>query len=419
MRERTDQDLVAAVQAGDTAAYGPLFDRYQTRIYNFAYGILGHAEDARDVTQDAFVRVFEALPRKEHVEFSAYLYRAARNAAYDVTRARGRVGDPEALETVLDDAMDADPERSSLFAEQTETVRDALAALSEDHRAVLMLREMQELSYQEIADALDMPRNTVGVLLMRSRLRFKGAFRMSHVDVDALAAECQAMLPKLSAYLDGELSSVEKESVESHLEECPLCRLALDDMREASKSYRAFVPLLPPPGMLDEVLWRIARASADVRPPSDGDGGAADAGGAHADGAADGRGGGADEVPAGPRAMTTSSKLALGAAGLTLVAVVAGLWLMSWMAAGTGERTIAAFPLSVVTTSPIPPGVSLVQFYVAEEETSTGMPAVVEEPSAESSATTSTLRVPPWRFVPRFPGLLLRLPATRTPDPVK
>jgi hypothetical protein len=141
------------------------------------------------------------------------------------------------------------------------------------------------------------------------------------------------------------------------------------------------------------------------------------AGGAHADGAADGRGGG--EVPAGPRAMTTSSKLALGAAGLTLVAVVAGLWLMSWMAAGTGERTIAAFPLSVVTTSPIPPGVSLVQFYVAEEETSTGMPAVVEEPSAESSATTSTLRVPPWRFVPRFPGLLLRLPATRTPDPVK
>jgi RNA polymerase sigma factor (sigma-70 family) len=415
MRERTDQDLVTAVQAGDTAAYGPLFDRYQTRIYNFAYGILGHTEDARDVTQDAFVRVFEALPRKEHVEFSAYLYRAARNAAYDVTRARGRVGDPEALETVLDDAMDADPERSSLFAEQTETVRDALAALSEDHRAVLVLREMQELSYQEIADALDMPRNTVGVLLMRSRLRFKGAFRMSHVDVDALAAECQAMLPKLSAYLDGELSPVEKERVESHLEECPLCRLALDDMREASKSYRAFVPLLPPPGMLDEILWRVARASADVRPPSDADGGAD--GGAGADGAADGRGGG--EAPAGSHAMTTSSRLALGAAGLTLVAVVAGLWLMAGAATGTGERTIVAFPLSVVTTSPIPPGVSLVQFYVAEEETVTGASAVAEEPSVESSASTSTLRVPGWRFVPRFPGLLLRMPATRTVDPVK
>jgi RNA polymerase sigma factor (sigma-70 family) len=400
MRETTDQDLVAAVQAGDTAAYGPLFDRYQTRIYNFAYGILGHPEDARDVTQDAFVRVFEALPRKEHVEFSAYLYRAARNAAYDVTRARGRVGDPEALETVLDDAMDADPERSSLFAEQTETVRDALAALSEDHRAVLMLREMQELSYQEIADALDMPRNTVGVLLMRSRLKFKGAFRMSHVDVDALAAECQAMLPKLSAYLDGELSPVEQGRVEAHLEECPLCRLALDDMREASKSYRAFVPLLPPPGMLDEVLLRIARASADVRPPSD-------------------AGGGTGEGPAGSRALSLASTLALSASGVALVALLGGLWLMSGTVAGTGDRSVGAFPLSVVTTAPVPAGVSLMQFYVVEEAPPDAPQSVVGEPSAESSAATGTLAIPSWRFVPRFPLIPLGRLATRTVDPIK
>jgi RNA polymerase sigma-70 factor (ECF subfamily) len=416
MRERADQELVAAVQAGDADAYGALFDRYQTRIYNFAYGILGHAEDARDVTQDAFVRVFEALPRKEHVEFSAYLYRAARNAAFDVTRGRGRVGDPEALESVLDAAMDADPERSSLFVEQTETVRDALAALTEDHRAVLMLREMQELSYQEIADALDMPRNTVGVLLMRARLKFKGAFRMSHVDVDKLAAECQAMLPKLSAYLDGELAPAEKELVEKHLEECPLCRLALDDMREASKSYRAFVPLLPPTGMLDEVLLRLARASVDARTRAESGEGAGNGTANAGEPGADGRGGGEDG-PAGGRALSLSGKVALASAAAVALVLFAGAWLLSGVETGTGARTIGAFPLSIVTTSPIPPGVSLVPFYTVAEEPPAEVTAAAD--ASPSAPTTQTVTV--------RPGLLLRrpllwrftLPATSTGNVVK
>jgi RNA polymerase sigma factor (sigma-70 family) len=340
MRATEDLELVHAVQAGNAEAYGELFERYQSKIYNFTYGILGNAEDARDVTQDAFVRVFEALPRKEHVEFSAYLYRAARNAAYDVTRARGRFdGAAEDMDFVPESSMYADPERATLFCEQQEVVRDAMSALSDDHRAILMLREVQELSYQQIADALDMTRTNVGVTIMRARLKFKGAFRMSHVDVDALCAECQAMLPKLSAYIDDELKEDERAKVEAHLDDCPLCRYALDEMREASRSYRAFIPLIPPEAMKAEILWRASHPDASLDGRA-GDGaevrGETGSGQSPESGAdilgegADGRGDGADEgvSAAGEVSLSMGAKIGIGMgvlAALAIALIIAGL----------------------------------------------------------------------------------------------
>lgn len=307
-----DRELVAAVQAGDSSAYGELFERYQQKIYSFTYGILGNADDARDVTQDAFVRVFEALPKKspDEVEFAAYLYRAARNASYDVAKARGRFTSPEALETVEESTMDAHPERATLFAEQQDVVRRALSSLPEDYRAVLLLREVQEMSYAEIAEALDMPRNTAGVMIMRARLKFKEAFRMAHVDAETLCAECQAMLPKLSAYIDDELKPADRAKVETHLADCPLCRLALDEMRESSKSYRAILPLIPlaPSAIKAGVMARVPQMAgpggASGSGATSGTGAGAGPGGAGAAGgnwggwSGDGSGGG----PAGPDA---------------------------------------------------------------------------------------------------------------------
>jgi RNA polymerase sigma factor (sigma-70 family) len=373
-----DGTLVAAVQAGDSAAYGELFERYQKKIYNFCYGILGNPEDARDATQDAFVRVFEALPKKEHVEFSAYVYRAARNLSYDLAKARGRFTDPEALDSIPESNMDLDPVRSALFAEQSAGVREAVASLPEDYRAVLMLREVQELSYQQIADALEMPRNTVGVLIMRARLKFKGAFRMSHVDADKLAAECLAMLPKLSAYIDDELAPAERTKVDAHLDECPLCRLALDQMREASENYRGFIPLIPPPSMLDHVLSRVSAIHAPNVPGSGpGSGAAAGEGaGAGADGigAGDGAGsaggeggfgGGSDgagtAAPGGGLPLGTTLAI-FGGALLVMAAIVAG-WILgapksappAVLAAGSLETSAA-----VVATAPVEPTATVV-----------------------------------------------------------
>lgn len=80
---------------------------------------------------------------------------------------------------------------------------------------------------------------------------------MSQVDVEQLSKECKEMLPLLSAFVDNELSQEERKKVEEHLKDCPLCRLALEEMTEASKSYRGIIPLIPPPNLQANVFARI------------------------------------------------------------------------------------------------------------------------------------------------------------------
>jgi RNA polymerase sigma-70 factor (ECF subfamily) len=254
-----DSSLVAAAVTGDGAAYGELFALYEKRIYNYAYGILGNKEDAADVAQDAFVRVFQALPGKDaSLNFSAYLYRTTHNLAMDAIKQRNRFAAPDALDLAQEPALRADPEKVALLAEQQEQAWEATAKLSESHRSVLALRELHDMSYQEIADVMEMPRTTVGVTLSRARIKFKEAFRMSSIDIDKLAEECQTMLPLLSAYMDDELQQGEQEALLPHLDECAFCQLALEEMTEASKSYRAIVPLVPPAGLGEGVRAKLA-----------------------------------------------------------------------------------------------------------------------------------------------------------------
>ncbi len=254
-----EAELISMVRSGDVSSYEPLFEAYQGKIYNFVYGLLGNTEDAKDVTQEAFIKVFEALPRIEkELNFSAYLYRTAHNLAIDELKSKKRFTSPEAFD-VEDTSIYVDPERAALLKEQQAKTRNAVADLSEGFRAVLALRELQELSYDEIASVLQIPKNSVGVILSRARLKLKGAFRMSHVDVDKLSKECKKMLPLLSGFVDNELTEEDRARVEKHLEDCPLCRLALEEMTEASKSYRGLIPLLPPLALKADLFSKISK----------------------------------------------------------------------------------------------------------------------------------------------------------------
>ncbi|GAB4275731.1 MAG: hypothetical protein Kow0056_05630 [Coriobacteriia bacterium] len=266
MRAVDDSKLASRAASGDPVAFSALFEKYQSAIYNYAYRITGDPEDAKDVTQEAFLKVFGMLERGKELEFRPYLYRTAHNIACDTVGERKRFVGPDALDLESEPGLSADPERAAPLRDQQEHAYKALFVLSEKHRAVLALREMEGLSYQEIADVLEMPRNTVGVYLSRARLQFKEAFRMSAVDTERLAEECKEMLPLLSAYLDDEVTVAERDRVESHLEGCPLCRLAIDEMRESSRSYRALVPLLPPPEVAEAVMGqRTAQATPEAQ----------------------------------------------------------------------------------------------------------------------------------------------------------
>ena len=252
--EVSDEQLVLKVNQGDSSAYESLFEKYQSAIYNFSYSIVGNSEDAKDVAQEAFIKVFEALPRLSRLNFSAYLYRTARNIAIDEIKAKKRFGQSDALETKEETNIHTDPQRALLLGEQQAQVKEVAQRLPEDQRTALTLREIQELPYEQISSIMDMPKNSVGVLLMRARMKFKQEFRMSQLDTDKLSSECRKMLPMLSALIDNELDDTKKAAVKEHLKDCPLCRLALEEFTQASKSYRAIIPLVPPAALKAEVL---------------------------------------------------------------------------------------------------------------------------------------------------------------------
>jgi RNA polymerase sigma-70 factor (ECF subfamily) len=254
----SDEQLVLRVKSGEFSLYQHLFERYQKQIYNFAYNILGSNEDAKDITQEAFVKVFEALPKiKKKLNFSAYLYKTTHNLAVDELKKRKRMGAPEILDVKEDTNIYSHPQKNLLLKEQQSQVRNAAMNLSEDYRTILTLKELDSLSYQQISFIMQIPKNQVGVLLLRARLKFKQEFRMAQIDVERLSKECRRMLPLLSGYIDNELTDKQKEKVKSHLKDCPFCQLALEEMLDASRTYRGIVPLIPPPTLKAEALEQI------------------------------------------------------------------------------------------------------------------------------------------------------------------
>ncbi|MFA5866340.1 MAG: sigma-70 family RNA polymerase sigma factor [Actinomycetota bacterium] len=248
--------LLIEIAADDQKAFEELIDLYQPRIFNFSYRILGKREDAQDVTQETFLRIYEKageLAKKKELNLQAYIYRVAQNLAINEVNRRGKVVAKDDLEAE-DTNVYQDPERALLLKDQINKVRKVAKTLAEGHQIVLTLRELHELDYQNIGEVMGMTRNNVGVLLMRARLKFKEAYIMGELNEDNLTEECKRMLPLISAYYDNEVTPEERKRVKQHLKDCPLCKLALDEITEASMSYRSLIPLAVPAAIKTGVL---------------------------------------------------------------------------------------------------------------------------------------------------------------------
>ena len=157
--EIDDRDLIARAQQGDRQAFTELVTRHQAGVVSLAYRMCGDLRLAEDAAQDAFVRVWQNLNSyKPQYAFRSWLYRIAANAALDALR-RERPAAEIDQGSLADPA--AGPEGTVEQDQRAAQVRRAIARLSEPLRMVLILREYQELTYQEIADALDIPVGTV------------------------------------------------------------------------------------------------------------------------------------------------------------------------------------------------------------------------------------------------------------------
>ena len=183
-----DRQLVARAQGGDPEAFSQLVERHQTMVYRLALGKTGSPQDAEEVTQTAFLKAWQGLRTfQEKAAFSTWLYRLTANAAVDLLRRRRE----PALS--LDDPDQApSPEELSMAAERRRLLWQAIDQLPESHRLPLVLRELEGLSYREIARALDLEEGTVKSRLARGRLMLRQQLLESGTFYPTQAAEAPA-----------------------------------------------------------------------------------------------------------------------------------------------------------------------------------------------------------------------------------
>lgn len=261
--DMTDGQLAGLAGQGDQEACRRLFERYQNEVYNFVYRLVDNAEDAADIVQDAFIKVYQALGRTEVQNFSAYLYRTARNLAYDEIRRRSRFADVDhEILAPEDPNIYTDPQKAAMLSEQIEMVRRAAAKLNENQRAALVLKELQGFDYGQMAEVLESNRNAVGAMLSRARLRLREELRMAQISTEKMPAACEEIIVLLSPYIDGELTDDRLETVDSHLNECTFCSAALEEMQEASRSFRMLIPVVPPVDIAEAATSQLDSSGA-------------------------------------------------------------------------------------------------------------------------------------------------------------
>jgi len=174
---KDDARLIDEVLAGDSAAFGQLVLKYQDRLFNTVMHVVRCREEAEDVVQDAFVQAFVKLETFQRASaFYTWLYRIAFNVA--VSRRRRRrpeVSVEQTRELTGAEPMGDDPAPEDRLEqeESVEQVHAALAELSEEHRAILVLREMEGFCYERIVEVLELPVGTVRSRLHRARLQLR------------------------------------------------------------------------------------------------------------------------------------------------------------------------------------------------------------------------------------------------------
>ncbi len=181
----TDEALVECFLQGNKEAFATIVERYEQKVYGLAYRLTGDYDDAADLAQDAFIKVYRNLGQfRGQAAFSTWLYRVVTNVFLDEMRKRKR---RPVVAISLDDSIvteegelsrelpshDLGPEDLSAQHELQQTVRAGMQKLPEDYRVVLILRDLQGYTYDEIASMLDINLGTVKSRISRARLALR------------------------------------------------------------------------------------------------------------------------------------------------------------------------------------------------------------------------------------------------------
>jgi RNA polymerase sigma-70 factor (ECF subfamily) len=227
--EPTDVDLVKAYRNGDVHAFEELHRRYVASIFRLVRRKLGDALLAEDIAQETFMKALRMMDRvDDSFNFGGWVHTVARNLCFDELRRRQRdlradgVDDEESelLANLPSTSKSFDP---VLVQESNEMRRQVWAVaqrLPEKYRLVLTLRELQDLSYRQIARTLKMSESAVETLLYRARLRFKEEYIAAEGEGELSHEEA---VPLLAPYLAGKLRRTQAEAVRKHIAVCMKC----------------------------------------------------------------------------------------------------------------------------------------------------------------------------------------------------
>jgi RNA polymerase sigma-70 factor (ECF subfamily) len=227
--EPTDVELVRAYRTGDIRAFEELHRRYVASIFRLVRRKLGDALLAEDIAQETFMKALKMMDRvDDSFNFGGWVHTVARNLCFDELRRRQRdlraegsdEDDDEFLANLPSTSRSFDPVDVQESNETRRRVWSVAQRLPEKYRLVLTLRELQDLSYRQIARTLKMSESAVETLLYRARLRFKeeylaaeGAAELTHEEV----------APLLAPYLAGKLRRNQAEAVRRHVATCSKC----------------------------------------------------------------------------------------------------------------------------------------------------------------------------------------------------
>ena len=171
-----DEDLLLRCRDGDGEAFGILIERHQNAFYGLAYRMLGDREDAMDALQDSCIKGWRAIGGLTGVAFRSWMNSIVARTCLDRIRARRphlALEDGEGRVIPLPDPRPG-PEAAAVSGERVHAIEEGLRQLTADHRAILLMRDLSGMSYEEIAEALELPIGTVRSRIARARLSLQG-----------------------------------------------------------------------------------------------------------------------------------------------------------------------------------------------------------------------------------------------------
>ncbi|HNG57524.1 MAG TPA: sigma-70 family RNA polymerase sigma factor, partial [Solirubrobacterales bacterium] len=271
-----DEKLVAMVRAGNSGAFDTIVDRYQARLLGFCRQMIGSTEDAEDVLQEVFVNAYKAMMAdNREINLRPWLYRIARNRSLNHLR-KPRAVAQESMDMVpmVDAASTAEKVHNR---EEFRQLLQDVTKLPETQRAALLLREIDALSYEEIAEAMDTTVPSVKSLLVRARISLAEASQARQLtcgEVRVELAEAAEGLAKASG------------PVRRHVRDCEECAAFRKQLRTDNKALAAMMPIGVLAGLKATIAAKLGIGGSSAGAGAGAAGTSAGAGAAGAAGAA-------------------------------------------------------------------------------------------------------------------------------------